>query len=101
MRRPGTMPGLASGNVVWLDLDQRHLRHRAAARRAAVAAVVRRLGLAGARLARLRRGRDLLRLGRDRAFDVFEPDLVLARLVLDDHDADMAAALELAKQYFV
>src|SRR5258708_18285345 len=46
----------------------------------------------------------LFRLRRDRSLDELEADLVLAvraRLVLDQHDADMAAALEVTEQHLV
>src|SRR5882724_11369749 len=79
------------------DLDQRPTRGRAL-RPAAT-------GTARFRLARnraLARARQLFRLRHDRALDEFEADLVAARrLVLDQHDANVAAALELAEQHLV
>src|SRR5690242_6803349 len=86
------------------DLDQRHLRHRAARwRRTAIAARSRRLIAAMRARAALRPGpdRDLLRLRRDRPFRKFEAELALARLVLHQHDPDMPAGLELAEQHLI
>src|SRR6266516_6653200 len=85
---------------MWLpsDLDQRSPRGRALGPAAAIGAA----RFWSARRGALARARQLLRLGRDRAFDEFEADLVLGgRLVLDQHDADVAAALELAEQHLV
>src|SRR6185312_17155745 len=95
-----------SGNKAdCLHLDQRHLRHGAAARRAAVVAVAARALrlLLDAGLARLARPllRNLLRLWRDWPFEELEAELVVAGLVLVDDDADMAAAFELAEQHLV
>src|ERR1700739_3830711 len=78
-------------------LDQRPLRGRDL-RPAAIGTVrLRRLALA--------RHRQLLGLWRDRAFDELEADLfrrrLSTRLVLDQDDADVAAALELAEQHLV
>src|SRR5690606_17558709 len=44
---------------------------------------------------------DLLGLGRHRPVEIFEAELVAALLVLDQDDADMAAALEPAEQHLV
>src|SRR6185312_4533678 len=50
----------------------------------------------------LARAGQLFRLRRNRTFDELEADIVRARrLVLDQHDADMAAALELAEEHLV
>src|SRR5262249_3890085 len=77
-----------------LAVDQRHLRHRAAGRRAAFRAG----GLAtGAAALGLGLG-NLLGLRRHRAVEIFEAELLDARFVLDRDDAHVAAALELAKQ---
>src|SRR5262249_6711068 len=80
-----------------LDLDQRHLRHRAARRRTAfragrLAAGAAALGLGLGNLLGLRRGRGV---------GIPEAALRGARLVLDRDDAHVAAALELAEQDFV
>src|SRR5262249_9417950 len=80
-----------------LDLDQRHLRHRAARRRAAFRAG----GLAAGGAALWLGLRDLLGLRRHRAVEIFEAELLDARFVLDRDDAHVAAALELAEQDFV
>src|SRR5262249_56786982 len=70
-----------------LDLDQRHLRHRAARRRTAFRAG----GLAaGAAALGLGLG-DLLGVPRHRAGEIFEAELLDARLVLDRADAHPAA----------
>src|SRR5438034_8389305 len=86
---------------MWLpsDLDQRSPRGRALGPAAAIGAA----GFRPARRGALARARPLLRLGRHRTFDEFEADLVLAfcGLVLDQHDADVTAALELAEQHLV
>src|SRR5580704_12356577 len=79
-------------------LDQRSFRGRALGATAAIRTIrLRRLALA--------RYRQLLGLGRDRAFDELEADLLLCRLsislVLDQDDADMAATLELAEQHLI
>src|SRR6185437_683262 len=79
------------------SLDQRPSRDRTL--RAAAPSVLLRL----ARHRALARAGQLLRLRRHRPFEVFEADLFLAgcRLVLDQHDTDMAATLELAEQHLV
>src|SRR5215470_14675427 len=46
-------------------------------------------------------GRDLFRLGRDRAVEELEAELVQPHLVLHHDDAHVAAALELAEQHLV
>src|SRR5262249_19118675 len=80
-----------------LDLDQRHLRHRAARRRAAF-----RAGRLAAGAAALGLGLgNLLRLRRDRAVQILETELLDAGFVLDRDDAHVAAALELAEQDLV
>src|SRR6266581_7027530 len=105
-RRPGKR--LAFGSIAFRstslrnhpsNLDQRHLRHRAARRRwAAITPWSRRLVAAVcARPAlRPRADRDLLRLRRDWPFRELKAELALSRLLLDQHDPDMAASLELA-----
>src|SRR6266581_2479997 len=81
------------------NLDQRHFRHRATRRRwTAITPWSRRLVAAVcARPAlRPRADRDLLRLRRDWPFRELKAELALSRLLLDQHDPDMAASLELA-----
>src|SRR3954451_12955687 len=103
--RPATS-ARASSSVLTIaapasNLNQRHLRHRATARRGIVAVT-----LAG-RLAAPRRrpalglDRDLLRLRRHRAVGIIEAELFLTALVLDDGHTDMAAGLESSEQYLV
>src|SRR5207245_8225796 len=61
------------------------------------------VGAARLRLALAGAGQ-LFRLRRDWSLDELEADLVLslrARLVLDQHDADMPAALQVTEQHFV
>src|SRR5215831_11225367 len=85
-------------------LDQRHFRHRAARRRrAAITAWSWRLVAAVCTWPALRprADRDLLRLRRDRPFRKLKAELLLSRFLLDQHDADMAARLELAEQNLV
>src|SRR5215475_11002557 len=103
-KRPGrARPFYSSDADPALDLDQRHLGHRATRRwRAAVALGAGRLaaralalGLGAERL------RDLLRFGRDRPVEEFEAELGRAGLVLDRDDADVAAGLELTEQHLV
>src|SRR6478609_2846445 len=91
--------GFPNSRYSRLHLDQRALGGRALRPAARTA----RLRLAG-RVA-LARARQFLRLRRHRPLDIFEADLFLrpvgCRLVLDQHDADMPAALELAEQHLV
>src|SRR4029453_3651908 len=78
------------------SLDQRPPRGRPLGAAAPVGTARLRLALAGAG--------QLFRLRRDRSLGELEADLVLAfraRLVLDQHDADMAAALQMAEQHFI
>src|SRR5262249_22567687 len=96
--RAGDGPRLCGGiSRSRLDLDQRHLRHRAARRRAAF-----RSGRLAARAAPFGLGLgNLLGLRRHRTVEIFEAELLDARFVLDRDDAHVAAALELAEQDFV
>src|SRR5258708_7020568 len=93
MKRPADQPAFCLSS----DLDQRPARGR----HPGAAATARRFWLTRRSVA-FPRARQLFRLRRDRAFDELEADLVLVRrLVLDQHDADMSAALELAEQDLV
>src|ERR1700722_15245988 len=82
-------------------LDQRSSRGRALRTTAAARTI--RFGFARHRA--LARAGELLRLRRPRPFDIFEADLprfgLRTGLILDQHDADMAATLEFAEQHFV
>src|SRR5436190_10434069 len=99
---PDRLPGrLVPALAPKLNL-KRHLWHRAARRWPAIAAranslAPRRasLGLAGLRLG------NLFRLWRHRPIEIFEAELVRARLILADDDTNMPAGLALAEQHFI
>src|SRR6266850_5524320 len=105
-RRPGEPPGLQTSlsKRIPSNLHQRHLRHRAARRRrAAITPWSRRLVAAVRTRPALRPGadRDLLRLRSDRPFRELKAEVALSRFLLDQHDPDMTASLELAEQHLV
>src|ERR1700682_603029 len=101
MKKPAVLrhAGFLISNGDRSDLDQRPSRGRALG--AAAGATRLRLARCGAALAGTGQ---LFRLRRHRAFDELEADLAPVfgiRLVLEQHDADVTAALELAEQHFV
>src|SRR4051812_32719601 len=100
---PRDLRGVPVSSLQALHLDQRHLRHRAAAGRWRAAALrPRRTRLArtsAALDAVLARLGQLLLLRRDRAFRILEAELLVAVLVLGDNDAHVSAGLEHAEQH--